>query len=271
VFWAGNSPDGPAAGGVYDPATDTWQRLPDGPLGPREGYVSVWTGTELLIIAGTAGDGFASPVAAAVDPVAGSWRLLSGLNEFPGLLVSGAVWDGHDVFVAGTLYLCPELSSGCTETRSILLVYDPAADRVHEVDLTDAPLGSEFAPVGWDGNEVVFSTSKAISIGIELFDPATEEWRSGSDAPCEFDPAGYAQTAWLGDRYVIPCGKDRLQIYDAGSDSWEVLVAGISSFNSREGSAIAWTGSDLVVWSGVVARTGNPTPNSGNVITLGPA
>lgn len=270
VFWAGNSPDGPAAGGVYDPAADTWERLPDGPLGPREGYVSVWTGTELLIIAGTLGDGFASPVAAAVDPVARSWRLLPGINEFPGLIASGAVWDGHDVFVAGTLYLCPELSSGCTDTRSIFLAYDLAADRVHEVDLTDAPMGASSTPVGWDGSEVLFAASDEGSVGIALFDPATERWRTGSDAPCEFDPAGYGQTAWLGDRYVVPCGKDRLQIYDAGSDSWEVIVAGTSALNSRQGSAIAWTGTDLVVWSGVVDRTGNPTPNSGSVIRLGP-
>ena len=271
VFWAGNSPDGPAGGGVYDPATDTWGRLPEGPLGPREGYVSVWTGTELLIMAGTLGDGFASPVAAAVDPADGSWRILQGLNGFPGLIASGAAWDGQRVFLAGSLYLCPEQGSGCTDQRAILLAYDPASDQVDEIDLTDAPLGSSFAPVGWDGNEVVFATSEGANVGIALFDPATERWRSGSEAPCEFDPSGYGQTAWLGDRYVTPCGKDRLQIYDSGSNSWEVIMAGTSPFNSREGSAIAWTGTDLVVWSGVVARTGNPTPNSGSTITLAPA
>lgn len=270
VFWAGNSPDGPAGGGLYDPATDTWERLPDGPLGPREGYVSAWTGTELLIIAGTLGDGFASPVAAAVDPADGSWRLLDGLNGFPGLIASGAVWDGQRVFVAGSLYLCPEQGSVCTDTRPILLAYDPASDRIDEIDLADAPLGSSFAPVGWDGNEIVFSVSDEGEIGIEIFDPTTEVWRSGSDPPCAFDPAIYGQTAWLGDRYVAPCGNDRSQIYESGSDSWDVIVAGTSPLNSREGSAIAWTGTDLVVWSGIVHRAGNPSPNSGSVITLGP-
>ena len=270
LFWAGNSPDGPAGGAVYDPATDTWERLPNGPLGPREGYVSVWTGTELLIIAGTAGDGFASPVAAAVDPVDGSWRLLDGLNGFPGLIASGAVGDGQSVFVAGSLYLCPERGSVCTDQRAILLAYDPASDQVDEIDLTVATLSSSFVPVGWDGNEVVLATSEGASLGVRFFNPATERWRSGAEAPCGFDPAGYGQTAWLGDRYVTPCGKDRLQIYDAGSDSWEVVVAGTSPFNSWEGSGIVWTGTDLIVWSGIVARTGNPTPNSGSVITLGP-
>jgi hypothetical protein len=31
---------------------------------------------------------------------------------------------------------------------------------------------------------------------------------------------------------------------------------------------MAWRGSDLIVWSGVSRRTGNPTPNGGKRITL---
>jgi len=53
---------------VYDPDTDSWRRLPAGPLGRREGYSSVWTGTELVVLGGTLGDTIAAPSAAAVDP-----------------------------------------------------------------------------------------------------------------------------------------------------------------------------------------------------------
>lgn len=74
--------------------------------------------------------------------------------------------------------------------------------------------------------------------------------------------------AFLGDRYVAACGRDALQIYSLASDTWEIVQAGHSPLNSREGSAIAWTGSDLIVWSGVSRRTGNPTPNGGKRITL---
>ena len=152
VFWAGNSPDGPSAGGVYDPTTDSWQRMPDGPLGPREGYVSVWTGTELLIVGGTSGDGFAHPVAAAFDPRAGSWRLLPALNELGTLRPTGAVWNGERVFLAGSRYLCPEEGSACAEVSPVLLDYDPSTDDVEEIDLTRAPADeqsvSSLAPVG---------------------------------------------------------------------------------------------------------------------------
>ena len=92
-------------------------------------------------------------------------------------------------------------------------------------------------------------------------------WRAGASAPCAVSVD--AQTAWLGDRFVIPCGQDRLGVYDPATDTWQTVAAGPSPLNSRGGSAIAWTGTDLIVWSGIVDETGNPTPNSGSVITLG--
>ena len=142
-------------GGVYDPSTLAWRRLPDGPLGPREGYTSVWTGTAALIVGGTSGDGFAQPVAAALDPRTGSWRLLPGLNEFVALRPTGAVWTGDQVLLAGARYLCPEEGSSCADVTPVFIAYDPTTDRVDEIDLVGAPLdqpsGSSLAPVGWFG------------------------------------------------------------------------------------------------------------------------
>ena len=67
VVWVGNSPDGPAGGALYDLRRNTWRRLPKGPLGVREQYASVWTGSELLIFGGHGGDTFATPTAAALN------------------------------------------------------------------------------------------------------------------------------------------------------------------------------------------------------------
>jgi hypothetical protein len=271
VFWAGNSPDGPAAGGVYDPGTDAWSRLPDGPLGSREGYVSVWTGKEFLIMGGTSGDGLALPAAAAVDPVGGSWRLLPGLNQLGGLRPTDAVWNGRQVFVAGLRYECPGQGGPCTESGPIFIAYDPSTDSLDEIDLTDAPVDPEhlasLAPIGWTGSEVVLSRVDDPSAGVVFYDPSSGEWRSGAAAPC---PAQEVQTAWLADRYVVPCGDERLQVYDPASNAWQLITAGPSQLNSGQGSAVVWTGTDLVAWSGAVNETGNPTPDTGGVITLGP-
>jgi hypothetical protein len=267
VFWAGNSPDGPAKGALYNPATDTWVKLPTGPLGTREGYVSVWTGTELIIIGGTSGDAVASPVAAALKPSTRTWRRLPGLNGLHALVPSGAVWSGSRVFLAGTQYLCADPSSSCTDTRPIFVSYDPATDQVEEIDLSLAPVTS-VTPIGWTGSAVL--AAGASSADLVLYDPTDGTWASASAAPCAPETSLYRQTAWLGNRYVATCGREALQIYDVASDSWQVVDAGPSPLNTRLDSAIAWTGKKLIAWSGTVRRTGNPTPNSGMAIRLGP-
>jgi hypothetical protein len=273
VFWAGNSPDGPVAGGIYDPRRDSWARLPDGPLGPREGYASVWTGKELLIMAGTSGDAYASPVGSGIDPRTRSWRLLSGLNRYPGMLVNGAVWEGHEVFLAGTLSLCPELGSSCQQRRPIFLSYDPAADRATEIDLRTSPhpgpRASRLTPIGWTGSNVLFVTRDASKVGVVTYDPSRGTWATGQPAPCSIGTEGGAQMAWLDDRLAVSCDQDRLLIYDPNADAWKTIEAGRSVFNSADVSAVAWTGNELIVWSGVLNRVGNPTPDTGSIIALG--
>lgn len=261
LFWAGNSPDGPARGAVYNPLTDRWRRLSVGPLGPREGYVSAWTGTELVIVGGTLGDGLARPIAAAIDPRNDRWRRLPGFGFLEGLRPGGVVWSGDRLFVGGLAYDCSQ-PGPCT-IHPIFLSYDLSTDQVQVIDLTGAP-ASSVTPIGWTGTEV-FATGEDPT-SILFYDPASDGWRSGAAAPCPVDSSG--QTAFLGDRYVATCDGDALQIYDLASDAWEQVPAGRSPLNSREGSAIAWTGSDLIVWSGVAPRAGNPTPNGGKTITL---
>jgi len=41
-----------------------------------------------------------------------------------------------------------------------------------------------------------------------------------------------------------------------------------SPLNSREGSAIVWTGSELIAWSDTVYERFNPTPADGALLTL---
>ena len=295
VVWASNSPDGPVGAAVYDPVSDTWRRLPAGPLGRRELYSSVWTGTELLVIGGALGDTQATPVAAALNPQSGTWRLVPAFDDlvfFGG--PNGAVWDGREVFVAGALSLCPERGSACAERRSILVAYDPAADTVREIALPapssafGADTAASLKPIGWTGTDVVFTAAgnRAAQLirynptiggwkgrtaaGCHIVDNPTQghgcrDWRKGPPAPCY-----EAQTAWLGDRYVASCGEFGLQIFSLATNAWALrtLTQGPSPLSSRGGSAIVWTGTDLIVWSGMVGKPGNPTPADGASLTL---
>jgi hypothetical protein len=271
IFWAGNSPDGPAGGAVYDPNTDTWLRLAPGPLGAREGYSSAWTGKELLIIGGASGDMIASPVGAAIDPRTGAWRRLRAFDDIEALQGPGTVWTGRQLLVIGERSLCPELGSACRQSEPFFASYDPVTDILKPIDLADAPISArhgELRPIAWTGSVALFSDQGNSAAGIAIYDPRTDEWRTGRRPPCAVADPSSSQTAWIGDRYVEACGTDGLQIYDPATNSWQRTKSGASPLNSRAGSAIAWTGSQLLVWSGAEKKPLNPTPNDGAALRL---
>ncbi len=269
VFWTGNMPDGPASGAVYNPGNDTWRPLPDGPLTIREGYTSVWTGSEMVILGGHGGKNFSDPVAAAVDPRTGAWRLLPGLKDLVGLLPHQAFWDGREVLVSGSLALCPEEGGGCSGSRPIFVAYDPKTDVRREIDLA----GTRFEdpnpprPIGWTGTELLFAAYDEPSLAILGYAPATGTWRTGASTRCTPSDSGYAQSAWLGDRFLGTCG-DELLLYDVADDTWDVVDTDSSPLGTHYSSAIAWTGTELIVWSGGIEAPYNPTPNEGATITL---
>jgi hypothetical protein len=256
VVWAGNSPEGPAGGAVYNPRTNTWRRLAKGPLGVREGYASVWTGSELLIFGGHTG-GVAAPTAAALNPRTGSWRRLPALNAVKGLAVAnGAVWDGREAFVSA---------------RGLLIAFNPKTDRVRRISIAKAHIAlqerAQLDLIGWTGAEVVFSTgagTSSQSITVVGYNPTTGRWQKAGVAPCK----GSTQVAWIGDRLVAACGTNGLEIYTPRTDTWRTIKDGPSLLSSHGESAIVWTGTTLIVWSGIVNKPGNPTPADGASITL---
>ncbi len=268
VFWAGNSPDGPAHGAVYDPLTDTWRTLPEGPLGVRDGYSSVWTGTELLIFGGFSGDTIATPSAAAVDPRTGAWRTLHGFDAVAGFVPVGAVWNGHKAFLSGRQYLCPEPHACNMEWRSSVVAYEPASDtlRTINVPLTwsgDPPL--LLSPVAWTGDAVLLTVNS--TVGLLSYRPADDSWKDVAEPPCSL-PSYYGITAWIGDRIVASCSNDAMQVYTPATDTWERLETGQSTVPSRALSALVWTGRELIVWGGMLREPGNPTPADGAELIL---
>jgi hypothetical protein len=264
LVWASNSPDGPVGSAAYDPSTDSWRRLPAGPLGKRESFSSVWTGEELIVVGGNLGDTLAKPVAAALAPESGTWRLLPALNRITGLIPSpGVVWDGHEVFVMGSV--CAKYLSSCSPR---LLAYDPATDALRTLDLAKAPNAPQLRLIGVNGSDLVFSTEAQAKVIVVRYDPAAERWRRGVLAPFPIPIGAYTQRAWLRDRLVLADGSSGLQIYSLDTDTWKTITPGPSPLNSREGSAIVWTGTELITWSGTVYEKFNPTPADGASLTL---
>jgi hypothetical protein len=299
LVWASNSPDGPVGAAAYDPVNDHWRSLPPGPLGRREGYSSVWTGRELLVVGGTLGDTRATPFAAALDPRRSSWRTLNGLDGFGNLALRGAVWDGREMLVSAGG--CTTDHENITSCRSTLVAYDPSTDRSRRIAL---PLASEIfgadtaaslVPIGWSGTEVVFTVPfSSTAVRIMQYDPelggwpgvpggachvveapangrGCRDWRLSPPSPCTLALTG-AQTAFLGDRFVAPCGTDGVQVLDLGTNgwTWREATRGVSPLSGRDGSAVAWTGRELIVWSGSVGGRPGSTPNDGASLRLAP-
>jgi hypothetical protein len=176
------------------------------------------------------------------------------------------VWDGQEVFLVGSLYLCAQLDSRCQDTRPIFLAYDPATDVVRELDLDGR---SALRPLGWSGPDLVLLDDEHHRVVRYARDGT---WRDAKPQPCppdEGDGASYRQSAWLGDRLVVTCGDDRVQVYDVATDRWRLLRTGPTPLHSRSGGVVVWTGHQLVAWSGTVYQPGNPTPADGVVLDLG--
>jgi hypothetical protein len=125
--------------------------------------------------------------------------------------------------------------------------------------------------IGVSDGDLVLSTEGLANMRtfIVRYDPTTGSWsKKGAFAPFPVPVGAYTQTAWLGDRYVAADGSSGLQIYDLDTDNWETITPGPSPLNSRAGSAIVWTGSELIAWSGTVYERFNPTPADGTSLTL---
>jgi hypothetical protein len=99
IVWGGGAPpDVRGDGAAYDPASDSWRKLPDPPIDPRIGHAAVWSGDRMYIWGGTStvsfGDG------AVFDPTDEDW---SGLPDAPieGRSFPIATWTDQGIFIWG--------------------------------------------------------------------------------------------------------------------------------------------------------------------------
>ena len=101
-------------GAAYDPATDTWRRLPDAPIDVAVGTNAVWTGAELIVLGGGQGEQLA-----AYDPAADEWRRLADAPGSTTVIDAGpSIWTGRSVL---TLV-------GTSDLARVLVRYDRSSD-----------------------------------------------------------------------------------------------------------------------------------------------
>ena len=244
LVWGGT---GAAHGARYDPATDTWTRIPHtGGPGSRDGAAGVWTGTVLIVWGGSNLN-----TGAQFDPATNAWTPLSMNGTVPtGRMGHTAVWTGTEMLVwggadnAGWRYTP---STGTWQAMSVGANV-PSARVSHTAVWT----GSQWIIYGgWSYNEGWLNNGGR-------YDPATNAWLP--IAPGQMARRGHT-AVWTGTRMVVFGGQNQNGvftnsggIYDPVSNSWSATsLSGAPSERADHGAV--WTGTRMIVWGGAGSAT----------------
>jgi hypothetical protein len=230
---------------AFDPATDTWRRLPPAPT--RHG-VLVWTGRELIGWGGgCCGD--VSDDGSAYDPASNSWRKLAAA-PIPGQQSPAAVWTGHELVV---------LNGYDPDGKPVRgAAYDPATNTWRRIP--SLPHRTQMAIAVWDGREVLLVGGGSGFGGGYAFNPTKNRWRQLAQAELYGVPVS---ALWTG-RRVVELGP-KTSAYDPTADRWSLLPRAPQAL--RNAGVAVWTGRSIYLVSPSGAA-GVLTPPKGRAVRL---
>lgn len=258
---AGGHGPSPVVAAAYDPAANSWRRLPSPPLANASSVLNraIWTGRE-LVIAGTATQVESVPVVnqvAIYNPDADRWRTGSVPAE-PLPFGAGAVWTGTEVAVVGNVISPGEETSPNFELTGMghntLQLYNPATDRWREI-----PWGLDYPRVNlstaWTGDRLFVGGGDQPTLRRDaaLVDLETGTWDRVPDAPIGFaGNAGSAQL-WTGTSALTLAGDGGRPVgFDPATRRWTVGPPDPIAARGAGNGAWVWIESQraVVVWGG---------------------
>lgn len=206
----------------YNPATNTWQAVPDLPAPSPLNHVGAASVGGVLYVIGGLLQNFA-PVSSvyAFDPAANQWMTRAPLPTARGAMGVAVIDD--KIYAAG----------GLPAARSNdFAVYDPALNSW--TILPPMPTGRDHLAAGAVNGKfyAISGRRPGLLAAVEEFDPATMQWRSRSPIPTA--RAGIAAAVVHGRIYVFggegnPANAlgifDDVEEYDPAFDRWRVLDA----------------------------------------------
>ena len=176
LIWGGAVGDGAegrqfADGAAYNPSSDSWRSLPDAPLAERSDPTVAWTGTEMLVFAGTGQSTSFLNDGAAYDTESDRWRPLRPAPD-------GGPWDA--AWADGVLVARSRYDTGDPRGRPRTLLYDGAADSWSVIDGSDH-VGTETPyiftgqdVVAWGGGYAEWALNTGASIRVDDTAPAQD-------------------------------------------------------------------------------------------------
>lgn len=212
-------------GAAYNPTTRTWRSIADAPVATAGRPVGVWTGSEMIVLAG-----FNSRDAAAYDPANDRWRTLPDL---PGQLQAPnpvGVWTGEQVV---TVVQPTGIEPGGAPT---VVSLQPAGDSW----TSQGDLGFSAAALAWSGETLL------VAAGNETF-----ELQDGKRQPVATAPPGWQQFdapgVWTGSELLLWNG-DTASTIDPTAGTWKAIPSGDTV--RRIQPALVWANGVLLAWGG---------------------
>lgn len=257
-------------GARYDPTADQWRRISTNcPLAGRWNLAAVWTGKEMIVWGGRAhfnskynyGDG------AIYDPEKDTWRTMNTDGAPAARSQVSYVWTGRELIIWGG-----RGDNDCSFNDGAK--YDPDTDTWKRIADCPAMEPRHNTPAVWTGTEMIIwggsSWNDTNSFSFDNgagYNPTLDRWKT---LPKQNAPASRTKhtAVWTGTEMIVwggvhyPSGEyyNSGASYNPALNRWTPLPsAGAPSHRSAH--IAAWTGSEMVVWAGMV--TNNVCFNNG--------
>ena len=246
-------------GGRYNPSSNSWvaTAVPPAPF-QRNPFVSVWTGTEMLVwgVDSQLLDKSIYRYAPATD----SWAKTVVLNAPDARGGFSGVWTGTELIIwgGGVTGLGPSITGGR---------FNPTTNTWTEMSWTNAPSAREWHSAVWTGTEMIVwggcldgSCAATLNTGAR-YNPASNTWTAISTAGA---PSGrYTHSAvWTGNEMIVWGGQPATNTgacYNPTTNTWTTITLN-GAPSARWGHAAVWSGSEFIVWGGY---NGTNTFNNG--------
>jgi hypothetical protein len=272
-------------GAAWNPATNTWTRLPPSPLRARAGTIATWTGQRMVLLGGhPAIQTYSYTDGATFDPATGTWRKLGDAKSPDGRTVEwrAAVMTDHDLLAWSIwstrtrVYDDPNAAPGAEEYRGAgggeMYRYDPDTDRWSLVPNTQESVG-DVEQALWTGHEVMVR-GYGFWCGCpgpfqpqitRIYRPATGTW---TEVPADPLETAHQVSAWAGGLFSYS-GSGSVSAWNPTTDTWRRLPSAPNYCGGGQQKP-AFLGNRVVYWC-PHAGAGAAAKHDGLAYTLTPA
>lgn len=249
--------------------------MPQSPVfSPRDGHISTWTGTEMLLWGGdqlTEDANVAEGMVWKWNPSTGAWRagtpVGAPIYDKPGQVSRS--WYAVHVWT-GSKWLIWNHSVGAS--------YDPVADTWTPISTVGAPAGRKDAVAVWTGTEMIVWGGYLVDDWLlprlntgAAYNPVTNTWRQLSTvgAPAA---ASAGAAVWTGTEMIVWGGSlvssSAGGRYNPVTDTWTAMSTVNDPSALYKDCAVVWTGTEMLIASGDPGASGshgsiyNPTTDT---------